>query len=570
MDRNLIFAVLITTIIIILFSSPFYQKRFGRETTTPSTGQTQKRTGAADSIHALTAPVDSASKGKIATEMSPTPQRSDTTKTPGIEQVNPPLERQIVLENEAMKVTLLTRGGVITSVVMKKHLGPSAEQKAQLVIPGKTWCDGTITDGENELPFTSFVFSADSVSAGCAVLNVELIGGRKVQKVFTLSSSGYILTADMKFDGPWTDPSVTYELHGALNQTEPEYRQLRIWPFSMFMNTNVYMDDKLVYLGQGDRLTDDRGKQNRKRIYSREGAQNLQAKIGGSVIDTFSGDLDWYAVKNKYFIAAAIPAEKMRWKAASSYERDQTGNRFDFAITKKVSDGSILISLYTGPILYEELKAYGHNLPLVMDLSWRILRPIAIIFLWMFRKLHAFIPNWGLVLIVFSIIIKIVLYPLSKSSTASMKKMSKLQPQITTLREKYKNDSQRLHKATMELYKQEGVNPFGGCLPMLLQMPVFFALYPVVGRAFELRHAMFIPRWIDDLSRPDPYYILPVAMGVSMYFQQKSTIKDPTQKPMLYMMPVLMVILFANFSAGLTLYWLMFNLISWAQQDLIK
>ena len=120
----------------------------------------------------------------------------------------------------------------------------------------------------------------------------------------------------------------------------------------------------------------------------------------------------------------------------------------------------------------------------------------------------------------------------------------------------------------MELYKKEGVNPFSGCLPMLFQMPVFFALYPVVGRAFELRQAMFIPHWIEDLSRPDPYYILPVAMGISMFLQSKQTMKDPNQKAMLYVMPVMMVFLFANFSAGLTLYWFLFNVMSFMQQKI--
>ena len=147
-----------------------------------------------------------------------------------------------------------------------------------------------------------------------------------------------------------------------------------------------------------------------------------------------------------------------------------------------------------------------------------------------------------------------------------MKKMSKVQPQINELREKFKNNPKMLQKATMELYKKEGVNPFSGCLPMLLQMPVFFALYPVVGRAFELRQAMFISHWIEDLSRPDPFYILPVAMGVSMFFQSKSTMNDPNQKAMVYIMPVFMVILFANFSAGLTLYWFLFNVMSSIQQ----
>ena len=149
-----------------------------------------------------------------------------------------------------------------------------------------------------------------------------------------------------------------------------------------------------------------------------------------------------------------------------------------------------------------------------------------------------------------------------------MRKMSSLQPQINELKEKHKNNAQKLHQATMELYKKEGVNPFSGCLPMLFQMPVFFALYPVVGRAFELRQAMFIPHWIEDLSRPDPYYILPVAMGISMFLQSKQTMKDPNQKAMLYVMPVMMVFLFANFSAGLTLYWFLFNVMSFMQQKI--
>ena len=151
-----------------------------------------------------------------------------------------------------------------------------------------------------------------------------------------------------------------------------------------------------------------------------------------------------------------------------------------------------------------------------------------------------------------------------------MHKMSSLQPKITELREKYKNNAQKQHTEIMGLYKSEGINPLGGCLPMLFQMPVFFALYPVIGRAFELRKALFIPHWIEDLSRPDPYYILPVSMGISMFLQMKTTTKDPNQKAMLYVMPVMMVFMFSNFSAGLTLYWFMFNVMTFVQQKLIR
>ena len=265
-------------------------------------------------------------------------------------------------------------------------------------------------------------------------------------------------------------------------------------------------------------------------------------------------------------MTAAIPKEKMRWSASAEYSVQADRKWYDFTISKRLSDGLADMDIYIGPISYDTLKEHGANLTEIMELSWKFIRPISIAFLWLFKKLHSFISNWGLVIIVFSIIIKIVLYPLSHKSFASMRKMSALQPQINVLRDKYKNNQQKLHQATMELYRKEGVNPFSGCLPMLLQMPVFFALYPVVGRAFELRQAMFIPHWIEDLSRPDPFYILPVALGISMFLQSKTTMKDPNQKAMLYIMPVMMVFLFANFSAGLTLYWFLFNVMSFMQQ----
>jgi YidC/Oxa1 family membrane protein insertase len=562
MDRNLIYAVLMTTVIIVFFSSPFYQKRFGHPVAPQKIVLKSSAGAAADSIVAPSAPPPQS--------LTTAPVNPDTTAPPALAQIVPAAERELTLENDVMRIAFSTRGGVITRVTMKKYFGATPNERAQLVIPGKTWSDGFIAEGDTTLPFGSLVFEADSLDTYRVVLRATLAGGRELRRVYTLPSTGYALSMETEFTGAWIDPAVTYEMHGAINQTEPVHRQLSIWPFSMFMNTDPLIDEKLVYLGQGDRTTDERGKQKQKRIYSREGAQNLSARMGEEAVDTFSGDLNWYAVKNKYFMATLIPDQNTRWRAASSYTRQSSGHLFDFTITKKVTDGPVGMSLYMGPILYSDLKAYGHDLPQVMDLSWHFLRPVAVIFLWMFQKLHAFIPNWGLVLIVFSVIIKIVLYPLSKSSLDSMKKMSKIQPQVNELREKHKNDPQRLQKATMELYKQEGVNPFGGCLPVLLQMPVFFALYPVVGRAFELRQAMFIPYWIEDLSRPDPFYILPVALGIQTFLQQRNTIKDPQQKMMLYMMPVMMTILFANFSSGLALYWLMFNVLTWAQQELIK
>jgi YidC/Oxa1 family membrane protein insertase len=194
--------------------------------------------------------------------------------------------------------------------------------------------------------------------------------------------------------------------------------------------------------------------------------------------------------------------------------------------------------------------------------------------------LRSFIPNYGIVIIVFSIIIKLLLHPLSKTSLRSMQKMQQLQPMIEEVKTKYKDDPQKMNKAVMNLYKEYGVNPAGGCLPLLLQMPILYALWTVFSSAIQLRQASFV-LWITDLSIPDVAVTLPFAipifnitdvsglalmMGITMFIQQKMTIKDPRQKMMVYMMPILLTLLFNFFPSGLNLYYFMFNLLSIVQQ----
>ncbi|MHB9030217.1 MAG: membrane protein insertase YidC [Candidatus Latescibacterota bacterium] len=571
MDKNLIIAILMTTLVILFFSSPIYQKMFGggEPAKTVQTVPEPNKTESAP-------PVDRSGQPRtpgLSSSASDTTGAAQTADSPAAQtaiQINPPAEQTLVLENEDIRLVFNTRGGVITEAVMKRHTGPTDEAKAQLVSPGQTWYNGNIRDGDRIVPFTDIVFTNEKSSGERILLTAELTGGRTVSKEFTLGKTGYMLQTKTLLGGTWTDPRVTLSFHGALNNTEPDFRQIRIWPFSMMMPDEKNMYNQIVYMGEGDRIIKDNGKEKSKRILAKEGAQKVEPKKTTVGQDIFNGDLTWYSVKNKYFMLAAIPQGGARWKAESTYEQTPSGKWYDFSLESKATDGAVDLSLFIGPSSYRELKSYGHDLTQSMDLSWKILRPLAILFIWMFRQLHMIIPNWGVVLIVFSVIIKFALAPLSHSSMKSMKKMAKLQPKIAALKEKHKDNPQKIQQATMELYKQEGVNPFGGCLPMLLQMPVFFALYPVVGRAFELRQASFIPYWIEDLSRPDPFFILPIAMGISMYFQSKTTMTDPNQKAMLYMMPVMMIILFANFSAGLTLYWLMFNILSWAQQEFLK
>ena len=180
---------------------------------------------------------------------------------------------------------------------------------------------------------------------------------------------------------------------------------------------------------------------------------------------------------------------------------------------------------------------------------------------------HAVLGNWGWAIVVTTIIIKFVLYPLSATSFRSMAKMRELQPKMQQLKEKFGDDRQAMSKATMELYRKEKINPLGGCLPMIIQIPIFIGLYYVIIESVQLRQAPFI-FWIHDLSVKDPYYVLPILMGLSMLLQQRlaPSSPDPAQAKMMMFLPVVFTIFFINFPAGLTLYWLVNNCVQILQQ----
>ncbi len=568
MDKNFLIAIILITFVILIFGSPQYQKRFGKsvpsepvvesEQTSPLTTKEEKKPG--EILTGLSSEPDIDSLGQ-------------TEKTVKVAQINiDAIENDFTLENNDIKIILSTRGGIIKKAIMKNFKGRSENELAQLVTEGEVWYGGKIIDDEIEINLSDIIFSGETNTGNHVLLQASLTGNRTISREFSLDDNGFILHASSNLGGEWYNPVLHFYWNGPVNDTEEPVKKINIWPFTMFMRDDTNYYNNTVYLGQGDRMTfNGNGKEKNTSIYTGDGSQKIDArKNNESGQDFFAGDLDWYAVRSKYFMTAAIPKDNKRWEATSEYSYSGNVKWYDFFISKRVSDGITDLDIYIGPISYDTLKYYDKNLTEIMELSWRFIRPISIAFLWLLKKLHAVIPNWGLVVIVFSIIIKVFLHPLSHKSFVSMRKMSSLQPQINELRDKHKNNPQKLHQATMELYKKEGVNPFGGCLPTLFQMPVFFALYPVIERTFELRQAMFIPHWIEDLSRPDPLYILPVAMGISMFLQSKQTMKDPNQKAMLYVMPVMMVIIFANFSSGLTLYWFLFNVMSYMEQTIHK
>jgi YidC/Oxa1 family membrane protein insertase len=306
-----------------------------------------------------------------------------------------------------------------------------------------------------------------------------------------------------------------------------------------------------------------------------------------------TGDTRWVSVRNRYFEAAMIVEDG----PASGFFI--SGYRHDWvypdkkAMQPKVFRTALIdplhsddyrreLLVYLGPMDYWVMKAQGHGLQKTLDWGWDIFR-LTVPILWIMRTLHSVIPNYGIVLIVFAVLVKVVVWPLTHKSHESMKRMQVLQPMIKELREKYKNDMQRLQKETMRLYKEHKVNPMGGCLPLLIQMPLFIALFSVFRSTIELRGAPFI-LWITDLSAPDyifhlpfslPLYgagvaVLPIIMGISTYFQSKLTMTDPNQKMMLYFMPIFLVVIFNKLSSGLTLYYTLFNVLTLLQQRIVK
>ena len=221
--------------------------------------------------------------------------------------------------------------------------------------------------------------------------------------------------------------------------------------------------------------------------------------------------------------------------------------------------------LYAGPQEQERLKALAPGLELTIDYGW--LRVLAVPLFWVLNEIHSVVGNWGVAIIILTVLIKLVFYPLSAASYKSMAQMKVLAPKLQRLKERFGDDRQKMHEAMIELYKTEKINPLGGCLPIVVQIPVFIALYWVLLLSVELRHAPFM-LWINDLSAPDPYFILPVLMGATMFIQTwlNPTPPDPMQAKLMKIMPIAFSVFFFFFPSGLVLYWLVNNILSIGQQ----
>jgi len=426
-----------------------------------------------------------------------------------------------------------------------------------------------------DLKFTTLSGSRYSVSGDDSLVitfKLEVSADKEILKRYVFNGGSYLINSDIEFiglNGVIADNTYDITWDSGIRMVEKNSTNE-----ATFSSGDVFYGDEKVVVdapGDGEKITED-----------------------------FNGRVDWLAVRNKYFAAIMIPSDPTSVEGA--YIEGQTFPQTKNQGLKELYNIRLVVpfkglavekrslNLYIGPVDYNTLKEVGPNLTALVDFGTFfglkfIVRPIAeYLLLPLFKFLNSFIPNYGFVIIVFSLIIKIVVYPLTRKSFQSMKKMQLLQPKITELKEKFKDDAQKTNQETMKLYQTYGVNPAGGCLPILLQMPIFIALWGLFQAAIELRQQPFI-LWIHDLSVPDVIYDLgfklplfgiqeisglAILMGVTTFFQQKMSIKDPKQQALVYMMPIMLTILFMTFPSGLNLYYFMFNVFSIGQQYYIN
>jgi YidC/Oxa1 family membrane protein insertase len=312
------------------------------------------------------------------------------------------------------------------------------------------------------------------------------------------------------------------------------------------------------------------------------------AKLESNTYESSTDNVKWVASRSKYFVISLfsdkIVADK---KFVGTMENKSPA--FDLIIEN--SDFEYEIEpyyFYFGPVDKDYIETFDSTLIFdrVIERSWTWLHWLSKIFEMVMRSLAKVIPNYGVVIIIFALLIKLLLYPLTHKSFENSMKMQRVQPHLTAIQKKYKSDPMKMQQEMSKVKKEHGVSTLGGCLPMLIQMPIFFALYPTLRYSIGLRGASFFG-WLQDLSNPDPYYILPIIMGIFMFLQQRMMTSSQTnnasgeidekqqamvqsQKMMAYIMPVMMFFFFRNLPSGLVLYWTVFNILSIIQQHFIN
>lgn len=462
--------------------------------------------------------------------------------------------RIITVSNDVFQLKIDTLGGdVVESDLLAYAKELNGEERFALLEnkDGKTYVAQSGLVGKNGI----------DTAAGRAQYRVEgdefkLADGQDELRVpLTLEKDGVIFNKVFVLKRGSYDVAVNYEIQ---NNSEVA---IEVQPYGQLKHTLVESSGSMAmptYTGGAYSSSETNYK---KYSFDEMKSNNLS-------INTKAG---WVAVLQHYFVSAWIPNQDVDNQLYTTTNNGMgfIGYRGPVTAVAAGETKTITSSLWTGPKLQEQMGEVANHLDLTVDYGWAwfIAKPL----FKLLTLIQSLVSNWGLAIIGVTLVVKAILYPLTKAQYTSMAKMRMLQPKLQEMRERFGDDRQRMSQEMMKLYKEEKVNPLGGCLPLLIQMPIFIALYWTFMEAVELRHAPFFG-WIQDLSAQDPYYILPLLMGGSMYLLQKMSptpVADPMQQKVMNFMPVIFTVFFLWFPAGLVLYWLVSNLITIIQQQLI-
>ena len=458
-----------------------------------------------------------------------------------------PASEKIVISTDLLRATIDTDGAIVTKLELldqKDHAGTPMVLFDRSVERTYLARSGLIG---GDFPNHTTVFAASPGPRDLGTGNDVSItltadkGGAKLAKTYVFKRGSYVIDSRFDVTNDGTAP-INPTLYLELARDGGAVEQSRF--YSTFTGPAVYTDgDKFHKITFADI---DKGK----------------AQVPAP---TNSG---WVAMVQHYFASAWIPADNVK---REYYVNRVDTNFYRIGIQEPlgtVAPGasvSTTARLFAGPQQARMLEAITPGLDLVKDYGW--LTIVAKPLFWLLEKIHALLGNWGWSIVALTVLIKLVFFPLSATSYRSMAKMKDLQPRMTAIRERHKGDPQKMNQEMMTLYRTEKVNPLGGCLPIVIQIPVFMALYWALLSSVEMRGAPWIG-WVHDLSTPDPFYILPVLMAVSMFVQTKlnPTPPDPVQAKVMMFMPIAFSVMFFFFPAGLVLYWVVNNCLSIAQQ----
>lgn len=571
-DRNFLLALLAAFSLVIAYNY-YYEMRFGDYLaeqalqTTEAYEEEEKPQGAVD-LSGETPHTTPQSHENVAPVQASTPVSSPPAKT--VKTILADGEKTITIDTGVTQVVLTNRGAVLSSYRLKNYIDPSSPDGGVMdlafnmanYVDAKKKNDESVTDLEKikVYPSLGLRFSNDKFSDK---VNGSLFGASSDDETVVLTEGGKPFTIVYEFE----------DEYGIVIRKEFtfHYGDYSFDFSSLVKSTDKWgaFDYNLVWSGLGEEAD-----AQMMAYYSYHGpvmmvnGQRLaEAPEDDEPEKSFGGIIKWGAVANRYYTAVAIPLNPNNKSVVSRYI-DNTNFTLEWKFKATFADEPERFTMFVGPKKHSELERYDNGMYSIIDYGWFdfFAKPL----FWVLNFFHGLFGNWGWAIIALTCVIKILFFPLSQKSFKSMKQLQVLQPQMKKLQEVYKGDKESLNREMLKMYREHKVNPLGGCLPMILQIPVFFALYKVLLESIEIKGATFI-LWIGDLSVKDPYYVTPVLMGASMLAQMMMTPStgDKAQRYVMLAMPVVFTFMFLSFPAGLVIYWLVNNLLTIAQQWII-